>query len=178
MTSASTSAPPIESLAVSSVPVEDVAPHPRNVREGDVGAISVSLEQFGQYRPIVVQRQTPDGQPRMLILAGSHTWMAAKAIARESIDAVLIDVDDVTALRIMLADNRTHDLGRDRADDLATLLAELDAAVGLLGTGFDGDDLDALIRRTAPPESFADVTAPDVDYKCPSCGYGWTGEPK
>lgn len=49
------------------VPVTSVTPHPRNVRHGDVGAITQSLAEFGQYRPIVVQRSTGH------VLAGNRT---------------------------------------------------------------------------------------------------------
>lgn len=40
------------------VPVGDLTPHPDNANEGDVGAISESLERHGQYRAIVVSQAT------------------------------------------------------------------------------------------------------------------------
>jgi hypothetical protein len=45
-----------------------------NVRQGDIGAISESLKAHGQYRPIVVDKRTNR------ILAGNHTWKAAKSL--------------------------------------------------------------------------------------------------
>jgi ParB-like chromosome segregation protein Spo0J len=65
----------------------------------------VSLERFSQYKPIVVQRSTGH------ILAGNHTYQAAKMSGWTHIAVVFKDCDDATALALMLADNRTSDLG-------------------------------------------------------------------
>jgi hypothetical protein len=123
-----------------SVDIESLIPHPRNVRQGDVGAISQSLEHNGQYRPIVVQKTTNH------ILAGNHTWKAAQALGWKKIAVTFVDVDDERALRILLADNKTNDLATYDDNQLAGLLQELsETEQGLLGTVFDGDDLDQLL---------------------------------
>lgn len=130
------------------LPLDDLTPHPRNPREGDVGAIVESLRDLGQYRPIVAQRRA---KKPYTILAGNQTWQALRVLRDEDparwgeIDVMTVDVDDRTGIRIMLADNRTHDLGRDRPDELAALLRDL-GEDGWQGTGWDGDDLDALLR--------------------------------
>ena len=131
-----------DTLAPLTVPIDSVTPYGDNPREGDVGAICVSLERNGQYRPIVVNQR--DGQ----ILAGNHTWKAAKSLGWQQIAATYVDVDDETARRIVLVDNRSNDLA---AYDDAVLAALLEGIVeehgvdGLVGTGFDGDDLDELL---------------------------------
>jgi DNA modification methylase len=56
-----------------------------------------------------------------------------------------VDVDDATARRIMLADNRTNDLATYDDEVLAELLEAAAADDDLLGTGYDGDDLDDLL---------------------------------
>jgi hypothetical protein len=145
--------PPVERVRI-----DALTPHPSNVREGDVGAISESLREFGLYRPIVVQRATPDGDDRMVIVAGTHTWRAAEALGWTEMDAVMLTVDDQTAVRIMLADNRTHDLGRDRGDDLAELLARL-GEPAMVGTGWDSDDLDTLLRDLGKYDPGAGILA-------------------
>lgn len=128
-------------LRTESVPVRDLSTHPRNVRQGDVGAIAQSLEQHGQYRPITVQSSTN------LILAGNHTYMAARSLGWTEIHAVIVDCDDDEALRILLADNRSSDLAAYDQAALADLLAELaDSVRGLEGTLYDGDDVDQVIR--------------------------------
>lgn len=127
-------------LETKSVSIDDVQPHPKNVRQGDIGAISQSLKAHGQYRAIVVQKSTGH------ILAGNHTWKAAKSLGWKQIDAHMIDCDDDRAMRIMLADNRANDLASYDDAALAELLKELDATdLGLDGTMFDGDALDTLL---------------------------------
>jgi len=130
-------------IAYRIVDIDSVKTHPKNVRQGDIGAISESLKAHGQYRPIVVDERTN------LILAGNHTWKAAKALGWSEINAGFIETkDDDEALRILLADNRTTDLATYDDKQLANLLKDLaDTDEGLLGTAFDGDDLDDLIYK-------------------------------
>lgn len=122
-------------------PLAQFTTHPKNVRQGDVGAITQSLEAHGQYRPIVVQRSTGH------ILAGNHTYLAAKSLGWEKIAATFVDCDDEQAIKILLVDNRANDLAMydDRA--LAELLKELSSGAGLDGSLFTGDDLDDLLFR-------------------------------
>jgi hypothetical protein len=113
----------------------DLALYPGNPRRGDVSLIQESLATNGQYRPIVVQRSTSH------VLAGNHTLQAAQLLGWTQIDVHWVDVDDATARRIVLADNRTSDAGTydDRA--LLELLATLP---DLAGSGYDQDELQAL----------------------------------
>jgi len=127
-------------LATVSASIDDITPHPKNVRQGDIGAISESLKAHGQYRAIVVQRSTGH------ILAGNHTWKAAKALGWKQISAHFIDCDDEKAMRILLADNRANDLATYDDAALAAVLKELAATDdGLTGTLYDGESLDRLI---------------------------------
>ena len=122
-------------------PINDFAGHPRNVRQGDIGAISVSLEAHGQYKPILVQKSTN------FIIAGNHTWQAAKQLGWPEIAVQYLDIDDDKALRILLADNRATDLASydDRA--LAEVLSEFARGYDMGGLLWDQDDLDDLLRR-------------------------------
>lgn len=131
---------PIVSEEVDEVPIDSVAPHPANPRQGDVGAIAKSLGEFGQYRPIVVNRRDN------AILAGSHRWMAGRALNWKTIGVVWVDVDDEAARKILAADNRTADLGRY---DEAQLLEMLQMVGSLEGTGYELEDLDDLWARVA-----------------------------
>lgn len=131
-----------EELKQLACPIAQFKTHPRNVRQGDVGAITESLKAHGQYRAIVVQKSTG------YVLAGNHTLMAAKALGWKEVAATFVDCDDEQALRILLVDNRANDLAMydDRA--LADVLKELASTeLGLEGSLFNGDDLDDLIYR-------------------------------
>ena len=125
------------------VDINSVQAHEKNVRQGDIGAISESLKAHGQYRPIVVDKRTNR------ILAGNHTWKAAKALGWQQINAGFIETkDEDEALRILLADNRTTDLATYDDTGLAELLKQIaETDTGLLGTMFDGDDLDDLLFK-------------------------------
>jgi hypothetical protein len=123
------------------VDIDSVQAHPKNVRQGDIGAISESLKAHGQYRPIVVDKRTNH------ILAGNHTWKAAKSLGWTQINAGFIETkNDDEAIRILLADNRTTDLASYDDAELANLLKDLaETDDGLIGTAFDGDALDQLL---------------------------------
>lgn len=127
------------------LPVGELRTFHKNPRKGDVEAIAGSLRVNNQYRPIVVNKGTHTGRPNE-VLAGNHTLMAARSLAEEDkawneIDAWVIDVDDDQASRIVLADNRTADIGSFDDQLLVDLLGELPS---LEGTGYSDDDLDML----------------------------------
>lgn len=128
------------------VSIDDVRPHPKNVRQGDIGAICESLQAHGQYRAIVVQSSTG------YILAGNHTWKAAKQLGWSEITAHFIDCDDYSAIRILLADNRANDLANYDDSALLDLLNDLARTTdSLAGTLYDSDDLDALAAKVITP---------------------------
>ena len=154
------------------VDIGSVEPHPKNVRQGDIGAISESLKAHGQYRPIVVDKRTNR------ILAGNHTWKAAKALGWSEISAGFIETkDDDEALRILLADNRTTDLASYDDSGLADLLKQLaETDEGLIGTVFNGDDLDDLLSKINNDLKLDSTKAIDIDswtfeHQCPKCGF-------
>ena len=127
-------------LKIEQVAISRLLTHPRNVRQGDIGAIATSLQAHGQYRPIVAQAKTNH------ILAGNHTFMAAKHLGWTDIAVTYVDVDDDQALRILLVDNRANDLATYNDQELSDLLATLTATERQLeGTGYTGDDIDQLL---------------------------------
>lgn len=119
------------------VDIDLLQPHPRNARQGDIGAICESLNSFGQYRPIVVNSQDNT------ILVGNHTYHAAKALGWKQLAVSWVDVDEERALKILLADNRTSDLAAYDDQKLSELLLSIS---NFEGTGFDGEDIDSIIQ--------------------------------
>ena len=153
--------------AVERVPVGSLAFYPGNPRTHDIAMIAESLRENGLYKPLTVQRST------RFVLAGNGTLEAAIGLGWAEIDVVFADVDDLRARKIVLADNRTSDLGGYSADALAALLASLD---DLAGTGYTADDLARLSSEL--PAGFApldpDVPAPARLVTCPQCGHEFT----
>jgi DNA modification methylase len=146
-------APQLRALAV---PIDSITLHPRNPRQGDIGAIVESLTRFGQKKCVVVQASTG------FVCAGNHVLRAALSLGWTEIAANVEDLDDASAIAFMLTDNRTADLGGYDDTLLAAILAEQQAADNLAATGYDDDDVAALLRAAGIEESWRDPdAAPD-----------------
>lgn len=131
-----------------------------NPRRGNVPAIAESLATNGQFRPIVVNKGTHTGRPNE-VLAGNHTLLAARLLEEEGrgleggLDCYLVDVTDQEADRIVLADNRTADLGSYENADLVELLQGMNG--DLTGTGYAADDLELLQELVADAPTLDDL---------------------
>jgi hypothetical protein len=164
---------PEQSLAdqIEFVPIDSVQPHPQNPRQGDVGLVAVSIAENGWFGACLVQRKRRGRAQTDTMVAGEHRWRGLLFLQQNGYDRpdgthltyeqlrgiVPLPPEgqvpiiprawtDEQALKVLLADNRTSDNAAyddGRLAELLTTLAETDA---LLGTGFDGDDLDQLLR--------------------------------
>lgn len=140
-------------LDTKEIPVKELHLYHKNPRLGDVDSIAESLRVNGQYRAIVVNKGTYTGRA-MEVLAGNHTVKAARNLGWEKIAAHILDVDEDTATRIVLADNRTADLGDYDQEQLLELLESIDSPEG---TGFEPDDLLQLLQgMSSEPEKLTD----------------------
>ena len=138
-------------MDVESVPLEDLVLDTRNARKGNVAAIVDSIKEFGQHRPIVVQRSTKR------IIAGNHLYKAAQTLGWTHIDVAWVDDDDATAQRRSLADNASGDLAK--WDEV--MLAELLQEVGPV-PGYDQDAIDKLLAKIDKPDKEIDPIFPIV----------------
>lgn len=138
------------------VPLDDVQPYDRNPRRGVVDRIAESLQAHGQYKPLTVNGRTGD------VLAGNHTWRAAKQLGWSEVARTLVDVDDDEAARIVLVDNRLSDVATYDDEALAELLGALaDSDAGLAGTGWTDEDLAALLPPDERPALTDEDDVPD-----------------
>ena len=133
----------IESLRNLAVPINSLQGLPGNPRVGDVDAVAASLDRFGQRKPIVVRKD--DGT----IIAGNHTWQAAKKLGWTEIAVAYVGDDDTTAQAYALADNRTAELGSYDEEALAALIKSVgDVDIALLeSTGWSQDEYAKLIEK-------------------------------
>jgi hypothetical protein len=118
------------------VDVDTLKLWPGNPRRGNSEAIRESIRVNGIYKPILVWRAT--GQ----VLAGNNTLIAARELGHKQIDVIYKDVDEATARRINLVDNKAAD-GAEYDDEL--LREALGAMDGLEGTGWSAEEFDALM---------------------------------
>jgi hypothetical protein len=142
-----------EALRRQLVPIDDVKPHPGNPRRGAVDEIANSMIRFGQLRPILLDA---DGT----IIAGNHTWKAAKELGWSHIAAIPNDFSSpAEAAAYLLADNRLADLGDYERAELTNLLTEVEESGSWDGTGYTPDDLAHMraldAAAAAPPPTTA-----------------------
>lgn len=134
---------PIIDPKIHEVDVTKLVPFEGNPRKGDVDTIAQSLTINGQFRPILVRKET------MEVLVGNHTLLAAKQLGWAKIKVTYAqNLTDEGAKRIVLADNRISDLAT--YNNLALLELMKEVAVegdGLLGTGYEEDDFANLLRQ-------------------------------
>lgn len=127
-------------------PVDSLILLPDNPRHGDIGAISQSLERFGQQKPIVINR---DG----VILAGNHTFQAAKALGWDEIWVAESELEGADQPGFALADNRLSDLATYDHD---ALLRYLEEQPDLTGTGYSLEDMEEVREQIAFEQTEAD----------------------
>ena len=119
---------------VERVPLTDLQLWPGNPRKGNKRLIRESLQQFGQTRPLHARRA--DGH----VMMGNNTLECMQDLGFEHADVIYHDVDEATARRVMLMDNRTADLGFYDDMLIAEMLQQLDGDYE--GTGWTADEAD------------------------------------
>jgi len=128
-------------MTVQAVPISEITLDPENKRRHDeknLAAIRRSLERFGQQSPIVL-----DSSGRCL--KGNGTILAAQALGWKEIQAVHSDLEGRDADAYAVADNRAGELATWEQQQLAQFLEDQRNLGDLECTGFQEEDLDALI---------------------------------
>jgi hypothetical protein len=153
-------------LRIEYVALSDLKRHPRNPKDHDIGAISRSVNRFGFTAPVIIDERTG-------YLAAGHgridTLAQLKAQGKEppaNVQTQDFDGDwlvpvvrgvafnsDAEIEAYLVADNRLTILGGWNEPELAGLLQDLAAQDTALleATGYDADDLDAMIRMLEVP---------------------------
>lgn len=135
---------------VTEIATDGIVPHPKNPRKGNMEVLDASIERFGFYGRILVQKSTG------YILAGNHRWKSLKAQGLRTVPVEILDVDDETALGILLGDNRTSDLAEYDDEVLAGLMGEMIDEYGeggLYGTGYTEEDYADLLSSLGGMDS-------------------------
>lgn len=132
-------------MKVETLKVDSLHLDPANVRkhgERNLDAIKASLARFGQMKPIVVDAKG-------VVIAGNGTLAAAKALGWDKVQAVRSPLKGVDATAYAIADNRTAELAEWDDKALAETLraVQSDPSIDLAVTGFDEDELAALIAK-------------------------------
>lgn len=132
----------ISSLLPLAVSVDELHLDPANARTGhDVGRIAGSLAQYGQRKPIVVNRN--EGGK---VVAGNGTLRAALSLNWTHVAVAFVEDDPMTAAGYAIADNRLAELSAWDYEALQTLVNSIDPDLELV-TGFEGDELIEMLRE-------------------------------
>lgn len=143
--------------------VDILKEHPKNSKVGDVAAIDESIDENGWFGAIVAQRSTG------YVLAGNHRYRAAVARGATQIPVIWKDVDDETAIKILLSDNKIAELGHHDQEKLDDLLAGLET---LRGTGYGLAALeDAEEAADAAQDALDDAPEPEPEPAVPDDVY-------
>jgi len=114
--------------------------HPDNARRGNIEAIRESIRSNGFYGAVIAQKSTGH------IIVGNHRYIAATQEGITEIPVIWRDCTDDEARKLLLVDNRSSDAGSYDEESLRDLLAvTLDSMGDLAGTGYERDDLEALM---------------------------------
>lgn len=154
-------------LRIEYVALAELKRHPRNPKDHDVSAIARSVNRFGFTAPVIIDERTG-------YLAARHgridTLAQLKAQGKEppaNVQTQEFDGDwlvpvvrgvafnsDAEIEAYLVADNRLTILGGWNEPELAALLQDLAAQDTALleATGYDGDDLQALLDELDPSE--------------------------
>lgn len=125
------------------VAIDAVRQHPDNYRSGDLTAITESIETNKFYGRPIVQKSTG------FILAGNHRYLALLKLGAKEIPIEEIDVDDETARRILLVDNKSSDNAENDETKVAALLKLVsEKNADLTGTGWTTDQFNDIIARS------------------------------
>lgn len=173
-------------MRIEYLPLSQLIRAPRNPKQHDLGALSGSYARFGYVAPVIVDERTGKlvaGHGRLDALqqakaAGRAPPARVKVEAGEWLIPVVRGVafaSDVDAESYLVADNRLTELGGWDDGQLAQVLADLAAQDALSGVGFDGDDLDALLKSVSGPalgrELDESLAAGVSICNCPVCGH-------
>ncbi len=138
------------------VGIDTLKDHPRNYREhpdDQIAHIGRSLQQYGQYRNVVIAKDST-------ILAGHGVVRAALTIGWKEIFAVRLDLkpDEPQALKLLAADNELGHFAVIDDRELTEILREVKELdeFGLEGTGFDEMMLANLVMITRPESEIKD----------------------
>lgn len=116
------------------IPVTQLRPHPDNPNQGDEQALADSIDENGFFGACTVWPH-PDEEGAFQILGGEHRWREACRRGQLELPCIVqLDIDHVTAVRILLADNEVGKRGTNRQDALDRCLETLGS---LKGTGLD-----------------------------------------
>ena len=147
-------------MNIETVPINNLKPHPQNYKEhpeNQLDHIIKSINEHGFYRNVVIAKDDT-------ILAGHGVVMACIKMGKKEIPCIRLDIESnsTQALKVLTSDNEITNLAQVDDRQLSEILKEiLDTDFDLIGTGFNEEQLSALVYTTRPAteiETFDEAT--------------------
>ncbi len=133
-----------------------------NARDGRV------LAGHGRLDALISMRDAGESAPMGIQVENPKVWLVPVLEG--------VDLDEDQAARYVVAANRTTEIGGWNDQRLEAMLAHLaETETGLLGTGYEDDDLAKLRRNLAKPEKLPTDGDEAAQYRCPHCSTTWSG---
>lgn len=133
-------------MKVKVVPINSITPNEKNVRvhnSTQIDALKKSFKMFGQFRPIVIDEKN-------VILAGHGIWEAMTVSGASECSVYQYEnLSNAQKIKLMLADNKTQELGSFDFDKFDELIKEISAESDLDIPGFDSEVLDMIVKQSS-----------------------------
>jgi hypothetical protein len=136
------------------VKVNEPLDYPGNARIHDELWLDESAQTNGQYRAVLARR-TLTGE--LQLLAGHGTRAAFARRGDKTIRVEVIEADDREARRINLVDNPRPGIGGFDHEALLALLDAAQADGGIMGSGWNQDAYEDLVKMAGDPPSLDDL---------------------
>ena len=174
-------------IRIDYVPLSELRAWPRNPKEHDLGVIHSSIARFGFVTPIIINEATGmilAGHGRLDTLlqrqaSGEPLPQGLRAENGQWLVPVIrgVSLPSEEAEAYAIADNRLVELGGWDDARLAEVLRDLVATPeSLAGVGYDGDDLDALLKSLGMLEPDTREDDPEVVSKSDELQEKWRVE--
>jgi hypothetical protein len=153
----------VENVRIEYVPLSSLVKWPRNPKDHDLEALGASYKRFGFVSPMIMDERTGRlvvGMGRLeqleaMFATGDAPPARIQAKDGEWLVPVVRGVSfrsDEEAEAYLLADNRLTERGGWLDELLDEMIGDLDAGEGLEGTGFDEDDVGAMLVTVLEPD--------------------------
>jgi ParB family chromosome partitioning protein len=101
--------PAAAARATSELPTHEIAPNPdqprRRFDETELERLADSIRRYGVLQPIVVRRAAPGASRPYELVVGERRWRACQRAGRETVPAVVQDVEPRALLEVALVEN-------------------------------------------------------------------------
>lgn len=142
------------------VPIERLMPWVKNPRRNDeaVKKVADSIRRFGFASPIVARRENCE------VIAGHTRLKAARLLGLKEVPVRFLDIDEETAHKLALADNKLNETSKWDEAALGELLASFGDTSGI---GFSDEELARLTGMNYESEVVElDTSAARVEFFC------------